>query len=121
MSYIFSSESVSKGHPDKVADFIADSVLDLVLTNDPKARCAIEVALAHTTVYIFGEVSTSYILTDEIIIETAKKAIDFCGYNDEKFIFDAKSATYHVNIHKQSADIALGVDETDNKEQGAIW
>ena len=119
MSYIFSSESVSKGHPDKVADFIADSLLDLVLTNDPKARCAIEVALAHTTVYIFGEVSTSYILTDEIIIETAKKAIDFCGYNDEKFIFDAKSATYHVNIHKQSADIALGVDEADNKEQGA--
>ena len=119
MSYIFSSESVSKGHPDKVADYISDSILDLVLSKDPNARCAIEVALAHTSVYIFGEVSTNYILTDEMVIETAKKAIDFCGYNDKKLIFEAQSASYHVNLSKQSSDIALGLDESNGKEQGA--
>ena len=119
MSYIFSSESVTKGHPDKVADFISDAILDLVLSNDPNARCAIETALANTSVYIFGEVSTHFDLTEEIIIETAKEAIKFCGYNDVKFIFEAESATYHVNINQQSPDIAMGVNHEDGKNQGA--
>ncbi|HHX76065.1 MAG TPA: methionine adenosyltransferase, partial [Acholeplasmataceae bacterium] len=119
MSYIFSSESVTKGHPDKVADFISDAILDLVLSNDPNARCAIETALANTSVYIFGEVSTHFDLTEEIIIETAKEAIKFCGYNDAKFIFEAESATYHVNINQQSPDIAMGVNHEDGKNQGA--
>lgn len=119
MSYIFSSESVSKGHPDKVADYIADSLLDLVLSNDPKARCAIEVALAHTSVYIFGEVTTTFDLTDAVIINTAKEAIKFCGYTDKKLVFEADSAIYHVNMHKQSSDIALGLEDGDGKEQGA--
>lgn len=119
MSYIFSSESVTKGHPDKVADFISDAILDLVLSKDPYARCAIETALANTSVYIFGEVSTHYDLTEEIIIETAKEAIKFCGYRDLKFIFEADSATYHVNINQQSPDIAMGVNHEDGKNQGA--
>jgi S-adenosylmethionine synthetase len=119
MSYIFSSESVSKGHPDKVADYIADSLLDLVLSNDPKARCAIEVALAHTSVYIFGEVTTTFDLTDAVIIKTAKEAIKFCGYTDKKFVFEAESAIYHVNMNKQSSDIALGLEDGEGKEQGA--
>ena len=119
MSYIFSSESVTKGHPDKVADFISDAILDLVLSNDPNARCAIETALANTSVYIFGEVSTHFDLTEEIIIETAKEAIKFCGYCDSKFIFEADSATYHVNINQQSPDIAIGVNHEDGKNQGA--
>ena len=119
MSYIFSSESVTKGHPDKVADFISDAILDLVLSNDPNARCAIETALANTSVYIFGEVSTHFDLTEEIIIETAKEAIKICGYNDAKFIFEAESATYHVNINQQSPDIAMGVNHEDGKNQGA--
>lgn len=119
MSYIFSSESVTKGHPDKVADFISDAILDLVLSKDPNARCAIETALANTSVYIFGEVSTHYDLTEEIIIETAKEAIKFCGYRDLKFIFEADSATYHVNINQQSPDIAMGVNHDDGKNQGA--
>lgn len=119
MSYIFSSESVTKGHPDKVADFISDAILDLVLSKDPNARCAIETALANTSVYIFGEVSTHYDLTEEIIIETAKEAIKFCGYRDLKFIFEADSATYHVNINQQSPDIAMGVNHEDGKNQGA--
>jgi len=119
MSYIFSSESVTKGHPDKVADFISDAILDLVLSNDPNARCAIETALANTSVYIFGEVSTHFDLTKEVVIETAKEAIKFCGYNDAKFIFEAESATYHVNINQQSPDIAMGVNHEDGKNQGA--
>src|SRR5690554_6591904 len=119
MSYIFSSESVTKGHPDKVADFISDAILDLVLSNDPNARCAIETALANTSVYIFGEVSTHFDLTKEVVIETAKEAIKFCGYNDAKFIFEADSATYHVNINQQSPDIAMGVNHEDGKDQGA--
>lgn len=119
MSYLFSSESVSKGHPDKVSDFISDSLLDLCLSKDPNARCAIEVALAHTSVYIFGEVTTNFELTKELVIETARKAIDYCGYNNPRFIFDANTAIYHVNLNRQSHDIALGVDEVNGKEQGA--
>ncbi|WP_025724449.1 methionine adenosyltransferase [Acholeplasma granularum] len=119
MSYIFSSESVSKGHPDKVSDYIADSILDYILSKDKNARSAVEVALAHTTVYIFGEVSINFELNEKEIINVAKDAIKFCGYNDPVFIFNADTATYHVNLHKQSSDIALGVDETENKEQGA--
>ncbi|MFA7416908.1 MAG: methionine adenosyltransferase [Acholeplasma sp.] len=119
MSYIFSSESVSKGHPDKVSDYIADALLDLVLSHDPKSRCAIEVALAHTSVYIFGEVSTDFKLTNDMIIQTAKEAIKFCGYTDKKLVFEAETAKYHININKQSRDIALGVDEAFGKEQGA--
>ncbi len=119
MSYIFSSESVAKGHPDKVADYIADSILDACLAVDPNSRCAIEVALAHTSVYIFGEVTTKFDLSKDKVVEIAKEAIEFCGYNDPKFIFEAKTAEYTVNIHTQSSDIALGVDETSEKEQGA--
>ncbi|HLT00170.1 MAG TPA: methionine adenosyltransferase [Acholeplasma sp.] len=119
MSYIFSSESVGKGHPDKVADYIADSVLDYCLAFDPNSRCAIEVALAHTTVYVFGEVTTKAKLDPETVIDIAKEAIKFCGYNDPRFIFEADSATYHINIGTQSPDIAMGVDEKEDKEQGA--
>ncbi|MBN3490686.1 methionine adenosyltransferase [Acholeplasma equirhinis] len=119
MSYIFSSESVGKGHPDKVSDYIADSILDYCLEADPNSRCAIETALANTTVYIFGEVTTKADLSKDKIIEIAKEAIKFCGYNDKRFVFEAESATYHVNLNTQSPDIAMGVDEKDDKEQGA--
>lgn len=119
MSYIFSSESVSKGHPDKVSDYIADSILDYCLTIDPNSRCAIEVALANTSVFIFGEVKTAADLDQKKVIEIAKEAIKFCGYTNPRFIFEAESATYHVTLNTQSSDIALGVDEQAGKEQGA--
>ncbi len=119
MSYIFSSESVSKGHPDKVSDYIADSILDYCLAFDPNSRCAIEVALANTSVFIFGEVTTSADLNEKKVIEIAKEAIKFCGYTNKRFVFEAESATYHVTLNTQSGDIALGVDEQAGKEQGA--
>lgn len=119
MSYIFSSESVTKGHPDKVSDYIADSILDYCLSFDPNSRCAIEVALANTTVFIFGEVTSKANLNEDIVIEIAKKAIKESGYDDIRFIFEAESAKYHVQLNTQSPDIAMGVDEKDGKEQGA--
>ncbi len=119
MSYIFSSESVTKGHPDKVSDYIADSILDYCLSEDPNSRCAIEVALANTSVFIFGEVTTKANINQSKIIEIAKNAIKESGYDDIRFIFEADSAKYHVELNTQSPDIALGVDETNEKEQGA--
>ncbi len=119
MSYIFSSESVTKGHPDKVSDYIADSILDYCLSEDPDSRCAIEVALANTSVFIFGEVTTKANINETKIIEIAKQAIKESGYDNIHFIFEAESAKYHIELNTQSPDIALGVNETSEKEQGA--
>lgn len=119
MSYIFSSESVSKGHPDKVADYIADSILDYCLSIDPNSRTAIEVALANQSVFICGEVNTKADLSYDNVVKIAKEAIAFCGYGDPKFLFDLNQAKFTVEIHQQSSDIAMGLDESNGKEQGA--
>lgn len=119
MSYIFSSESVTKGHPDKVADFISDSLVDFCLQADPNSRCAIETSVANKSVFIYGEVTTKADLSKENIIKVAKEAISSIGYNEERFVFDANTVEFFIQLNNQSADIALGVDETDGKEQGA--
>lgn len=119
MGYIFSSESVAKGHPDKVADYISDSILDYCLENDPNSRCAIEVAINDKTVFVLGEVNTKTNMSNDKIIEIVKQAITFCGYDDPVFQFDLNKVKYLIQLNQQSNDIAIGVDESDTKEQGA--
>ena len=116
MSYLFSSESVSEGHPDKVADQISDALLDQFLAYDDKARCAIESFVTTGQVVIMGEVrSDVYIDLQTIARNTIKKI----GYTKAEYQFDGNSCGILTAIHEQSADINQGVDRQDEDEQGA--
>ena len=116
MSYLFTSESVSEGHPDKIADQISDAILDALLTQDPNSRVACETFVTTGLVVVGGEVSTNaYVEIQEVVRETIKKI----GYNKDDYKFDAESCGIMVTLHSQSPDIAQGVDESDDKEQGA--
>ncbi|MBQ8948627.1 MAG: methionine adenosyltransferase [Prevotella sp.] len=116
MSYLFSSESVSEGHPDKVADQISDAILDQFLAYDPKARCAVESFVTTGQVVIMGEVrSEEYIDLQTIARNTIKRI----GYTKAEYQFDGDSCGILTAIHEQSADINQGVDRADEDEQGA--
>ena len=116
MSYLFSSESVSEGHPDKVADQISDAILDQFLAYDPTARCAIESFVTTGQVVIMGEVSSEvYIDLQTIARNTIKKI----GYTKAEYQFDGDSCGILSAIHEQSADINRGVDNGNEDEQGA--
>jgi S-adenosylmethionine synthetase len=105
---LFTSESVSEGHPDKIADQISDAVLDAILIKDPNARVAAEVAVYTGSVHIFGEVSTTaYVDINKVV----RKTITDIGYTRAKFGFDAETVGVHPSIVEQSPDIAQGVDE----------
>ncbi len=115
-SHLFTSESVSEGHPDKVADQISDAVLDAILSKDAKARVACETMINTGIVILSGEITTSsYVDMQSIVRETIKEI----GYNHSDMGFDYKSCAVLTSIDKQSADIAMGVDESDDHEQGA--
>jgi len=107
--YIFTSESVSEGHPDKVCDRISDAVLDLYLSADPHARVACETLATTDTVVIAGETRGPESITKEKIIDAARQAIKDIGYEQEGFHW--KTVNVDVKLHKQSVDIAQGVDE----------
>lgn len=116
MSYLFSSESVSEGHPDKVADQISDAILDQFLAYDEKARVACETFVTTGQVVIMGEVSSSqYIDLQTIARNTIKKI----GYTKAEYQFDGNSCGILTAIHEQSSDINRGVDREDDDEQGA--
>jgi S-adenosylmethionine synthetase len=117
MPYLFTSESVSEGHPDKVADQISDAILDEFLRQDPNAKVACETLVTTGLVVVAGEVrSNAYV----DIQETARKAIEKIGYTKADYYFEAKSCGVLSAIHEQSADIAQGVDVGKNEdEQGA--
>lgn len=116
MSKFFTSESVTEGHPDKIADQISDAVLDDILKNDPNGRVACETICTTGLVVVFGEITTNhYVDIQKIVRETVRKI----GYTRGKFGFDADNLAVLVAIDPQSPDIALGVDETKNHEQGA--
>jgi S-adenosylmethionine synthetase len=116
MSYLFSSESVSEGHPDKVADQISDAILDQFLAYDPMARCAIESFVTTGQVVIMGEVrSEEYIDLQTIARNTIKRI----GYTKAEYQFDGNSCGILSAIHEQSADINRGVDNGNEEEQGA--
>ncbi len=116
MAYLFSSESVSEGHPDKVADQISDALLDQFLAYDDKAHCAIETFNTTGQVVIMGEVrSTEYVDLQTV----ARKTIDSIGYNKAEYQFDSKSCGILTAIHEQSEDIDRGVSREDEEAQGA--
>ena len=114
--FVFTSESVSEGHPDKVADQISDAVLDAIFEQDPKARVACETMVNTGMVILSGEITTSaWVDMQDIVRQTVKQI----GYNHSDMGFDWESCAVITSIDKQSADIAQGVDEFDNHEQGA--
>ena len=116
MSYLFSSESVSEGHPDKVADQISDAILDQFLAYDDKARCAIESFVTTGQVVIMGEVRSEVYIDLQTI---ARKTIKRIGYTKAEYQFDGNSCGILTAIHEQSGDINQGVDREDEEEQGA--
>jgi S-adenosylmethionine synthetase len=116
MSYLFSSESVSEGHPDKVADQISDAILDQFLAYDDKARCAIESFVTTGQVVIMGEVRSEVYIDLQTI---ARNTIKRIGYTKAEYQFDGDSCGILSAIHEQSADINRGVDNGNEDEQGA--
>jgi S-adenosylmethionine synthetase len=115
-NHTFTSESVSEGHPDKVADQISDAVLDAILEQDQRARVAVETLVKTGMVMIAGEVTTSaWVDLEEIVRQTVREI----GYDSSEVGFDWASCAVLNAIGKQSPDIAMGVDETDAHEQGA--
>ena len=114
MAYLFTSESVSEGHPDKIADQISDAVLDELLSDDPRSRVAVETMVTTGLVVLSGEVSTEAYVD---VREVARDVIRDIGYTDPRLRFDADSCGVLSSIHEQSADISRGVDGA--KEQGA--
>ena len=116
MSYLFSSESVSEGHPDKVCDQISDAILDQFLAYDDKARCAIETVATTGQVVIMGEVTSEVYIDLQTI---ARNTIKRIGYTKAEYQFDGNSCGILSAIHEQSPDINQGVDRANEDEQGA--
>lgn len=114
--YLFTSESVTEGHPDKIADQISDAVLDAVLAVDPDGRVACETMLTTGVAFVAGEITTKAHLDIQKIV---RETIRDIGYTDAAMGFDADTCAVLVSIHEQSPDIARGVNETEEHEQGA--
>jgi len=114
--YLFTSESVTEGHPDKVADQISDSVLDAILTQDPQSRVACETLVTTGLALIAGEITTKAQVNYS---EVVRNTIRDIGYTETTMGFDAHTCAVMVTLDKQSPDIAVGVDTTEGKEQGA--
>ena len=116
-SYLFTSESVSEGHPDKVSDRISDAIVDLYLGADPQSRVAVETLCTTNKVVLAGEVRGPASITHDKLKETARAAIKDIGYEQEGFHW--QKADIECYVHSQSADIAQGVDAAGNKDEGA--
>ena len=115
--HYFTSESVTEGHPDKIADQISDAVLDEILANDPNGRVACETTVSTGLVVCVGEITTTYNFN---IGDIARKVIKEIGYDRAKYGFDCDTCGVITNIDEQSGDIAMGVDNSfENKESGA--
>ena len=115
-NYLFTSESVTEGHPDKVADQISDSVLDAILAQDPKSRVACETLVTTGLALIAGEITTKAQVNYPEVVRNTIKDI---GYTDAGMGFDSHTCAVMVTLDKQSPDIAMGVDTMEGKEQGA--
>ena len=115
-NFIFTSESVSEGHPDKMADQISDAILDAYLDKDPKARVACETLVKTGMVVVAGEISSSVSIEIE---DLCREVVCDIGYDNSQKGFDGNTCAIINVIGKQSQDIALGVDEGTNKDQGA--
>src|SRR5665213_408931 len=120
MPYLFTSESVSEGHPDKVADQISDGILDEYLKYDPNAKVACETFVTTGLVVIGGEIKTTQDAKSKVDpAEVARKVINNIGYNKAEYMFDANSCGIISALHEQSADINRGVERGKEEEQGA--
>ena len=116
MKYIFTSEAVTEGHPDKVADRIADSILDELIKQDANSRVACEVVTSTNLVFIFGQITSKAHVNYE---QVARDVVKEIGYTKPEYQFSYDTMKVMVAIDKQSPDIAIGVDEGENKELGA--
>lgn len=116
-NFLFTSESVSEGHPDKICDQISDALVDVYLSKDPYARCAIETVATTDTVIIVGETRGPDSITHDLLRDVARNKIREIGYDQEGFSW--KTVNIDVKLHNQSADIAVGVDATGSKDEGA--
>lgn len=118
MKNLFTSESVSEGHPDKVADQISDAILDAMLTQDPESRVAVETLVTTGLAVVSGEVTTdAYVDVQEIVREVIKEI----GYTKASYRFDSESCGVLSTIHTQSPDIAQGVDREGAGDQGMMF
>ena len=115
--YVFTSESVSEGHPDKVSDRISDAIVDLYLKADPQARVALETLCTTNRIVLAGEVRGPASVTADAMVAAARDAVRDIGYEQDGFHW--KNATVDCFVHSQSADIAVGVDSAGNKDEGA--
>src|ERR1700741_1428818 len=116
--HLFTSESVTEGHPDKVPDQISDSILDAILTQDPASRVACETLVTTGLAVVAGEITTSaYVDFQEVVRAT----INEIGYNRGKFGFDGETCAVLSSIHSQSPDIAMGVDTGGAGDQGMMF
>ena len=116
-NYLFTSESVSEGHPDKVCDRISDAVVDLYMAADPHSRVAIETLVTTNRIVMAGEVRGPNEVTPEVIEEAARRAVREIGYEQKGFHW--KNVEFQFYVHEQSADIAQGVDASAEKDEGA--
>src|SRR6201987_733350 len=117
-NFLFTSESVTEGHPDKIADQISDAVLDEVMRHDPKGRVACETLVTTGLVVVSGEITTSaHIDYDELI----RKTVQGVGYDDALFGFDSTTCAVMCTIKRQSPDIAMGVDTGGAGDQGLMF
>ncbi|HAT86619.1 methionine adenosyltransferase [Cohaesibacter gelatinilyticus] len=115
--FLFTSESVSEGHPDKICDRISDAIVDKFLEQDPYSRIAVETMATTNQVTLAGEVRGPSSINAEVMSETARRVIKDIGYEQDGFHW--KNANIDVHVHEQSADIAQGVDEAEGKDEGA--
>jgi S-adenosylmethionine synthetase len=114
--YLFTSESVTEGHPDKICDLVSDSILDELITNDPDSRVAVEAMTTTGIVFVAGEVTSKARIDAQDVVRSTLKDI---GYNGLKYGFDGNSCSVLISIHEQSPDISMGVSKNENGVQGA--
>jgi S-adenosylmethionine synthetase len=114
--YLFTSESVTEGHPDKICDLVSDSILDELITNDPDSRVAVEAMTTTGIVFVAGEVTSKARIDAQDVVRSTLKDI---GYNGLKYGFDGNTCSVLISIHEQSPDISMGVSKNENGVQGA--
>jgi len=118
-NFLFTSESVTEGHPDKVCDNISDAFLDEYLRQDPDSRVAVETMVTTDFVIVSGEVTSKAVFDQKAQEELIRKTIREIGYNNKDLMFDGDSCKVELRLHSQSPDISQGVTATEEKEQGA--
>ena len=118
-TFLFTSESVTEGHPDKICDNISDAFLDEYLKQDPNSRVAVETMVTTDFVVVSGEVTSNAVFDKKSQEELVRKTIREIGYNDKELMFDGDTCKVDLRLHSQSPDISQGVTATEEKEQGA--